>query len=253
MKKETNLQKSWDEMSLYYQKKYSDSLMFYEKTIHLKLFGKIKDKKLLDLGCGGGQTSIFFAEQGAIVTGVDFSKRQIDFARILAKKKRTNKVLFQQGNMENLSMFKDCSFDLVNSSHTIHYVKNIQRCFNEIFRVLKPKGKFVFSVSHPLNHIVEKENDQFVIKRSYFQKGRYRWDWEYPAEGLKYSMYLFIRKVDDYFIALRKSSFIIEDLLEPKTYLDKNSPWREQNSSKEEMIPGALIFGAKKPSQKAKT
>lgn len=51
---------------------------------------------------------------------------------------KREKVSFQRGDMENLSMFNDCSYDLVNSSHTIHYIKNLQRCFNEIFRVLKP-------------------------------------------------------------------------------------------------------------------
>jgi ubiquinone/menaquinone biosynthesis C-methylase UbiE len=250
MKEETNLQKTWDEMSPYYQRKYGNSLMFYEKTIHLKFFGNLKGKKLLDLGCGGGQTSIFFAEQGAIVTGVDFSKKQIDFAKDLAKKKRMGKVSFQQGNMEDLSVFKDCSFDLVNSSHTIHYVKNLQKCFNEVFRVLKPKGKFVFSVSHPFNHIVETENNRLVVKRSYFRKGKYKWNWDYPEEGLEYPTFLFIRKVDDYFVALKQSGFVVEDLLEPKTDLDKNSPWYSDGEPKEEMIPGALIFGARKPQKK---
>lgn len=246
MGKETNLQKIWDEMSSYYQKKYGGSLMFYEKTIHLNLFGNLKSKKLLDIGCGGGQTSIFFTEQGALVTGVDLSKKQIDFARVLAKRKGIEKISFHQGNMEDLSVFEDCSFDLVNSSHTIHYVENLQKCFGEIIRVLKPKGKFVFSVSHPLNHIVETENNQLVVRRSYFKKGKYEWNWEYPEEGLKYPMYLLIRKVDDYFVALRKSGFVVEDLLEPKTDLDKNSPWHNQSEPQEELVPGVLIFGARK-------
>ena len=246
MEKEKNLKKTWDEMSSYYQKRYGNSLMFYEKTIHIKLFGKLEGKKLLDLGCGGGQTSIFFNEQGATVTGVDFSKTQIDFAKNLVNRKGIGRVTFQQGNIENLSMFGDCNFDLVNSSHTIHYVKNLQGCFNEVFRVLKPKGKFVFSVSHPFNHIVEIENNQLIVKRSYFQEGKYKWNWEYQKEGLKYPMSLFIRKVEDYFAALKKSGFIVEDLLEPKTDLDKNSPWYNQSESQEELVPGVLIFGAKK-------
>jgi ubiquinone/menaquinone biosynthesis C-methylase UbiE len=247
MKEKVDMQKSWDKMALVYQKRYGESLMFYEKTIHLNLFGDLKGKNLLDLGCGGGQTSVFFAKQGATVTGIDFSEKQIDFAKNLAKKKRINKILFQQADIENLSAFKDCSFDLVNSSHVIHYIKNIQKCFNEVFRVLKPQGKFVFSVSHPFNHIVEEKDSQIVIKRSYFQKRKYKWNWEFPEEGLKYPMELFMRKVSDYFIALRKSGFLIEDMLEPKTDIDKNSQWFNQDELKEEMIPGALIFGARKP------
>jgi len=247
MGQKTNLQKLWDEMSPYYQKKYGKSLMFYEKTIHLKLFGGIKGKKLLDLGCGGGQTSIFFAQQGAIVIGVDFSEKQIESAKALAERMKIGKVSFQQGDMENLSVFNDRSYDLVNSSHTIHYIKNLQGCFDEIFRVLKPGGKFVFSVSYPFNHIVDTENNQLVVKRSYFQGGEYGWNWEYPEERLKYPISLLIRKVDDYFAVLRKSGFLVEDLLEPKTDLDKNSPWYNQSEPHEELVPGVLIFGVRKP------
>ena len=236
-------------MASHYQKKYGKSLMFYERTIHLKLFGDLKGKKLLDLGCGGGQTSVFFAKKGATVTGIDFSQKQIDFAKELAEEEKL-KISFLQGKIENLSVFKGCTYDLINSSHAIHYVRNLQECFDEAFRVLKPGGKFVFSVSHPLNHITETKDGCLIIKRSYFQKGKYEWNWEYPKKGMKYHMYLYTRKVSDYFAALKKSGFIIEDLLEPKTDLDKNSPWYSQEEPEEEMIPGALIFGARKPKRK---
>lgn len=237
-------------MAPHYQRKYGKSLMFYEKTIHLKLLGDLNARKLLDLGCGGGQTSVFFAKKGALVTGVDFSQKQIDFARELAKREKI-KASFLQGKIEDLLMFEDDSYGLVNSSHTIHYVSNLEKCFSEVFRVLKPGGKFVFSVSHPLNYITETENSRLLLKRSYFQKGKYEWNWEYPETGVKYAMYLYMRRVSDYFTTLRKSGFIVEDLLEPKTDLDKNSPWYGQAETDEEMVPGALIFGARKPQKKS--
>lgn len=250
MRRKVNLQESWDEMSPHYQKKYGKSLMFYERTVHLRLFGSLKGKRLLDLGCGGGQTSIFFVEQGAIVTGVDFSGKQIDFARALAREQQIE-ASFLQGSIEDLSQFGDGSFDSVNSSHAIHYIEDLQRCFDEVFRVLKKGSKFVFSVSHPFNHIVDTENNQLIVKRSYFQKGEYEWNWEYPEEEVKYPMTLPIRRVEDYFTALRESGFVVEDLREPKTDMDKNSPWCNQSEPQEELIPGALIFGARKP-QKTK-
>lgn len=240
-----DLQRTWDAMSPYYQKRYGESLMFYEK-LHLALFGPLRGKKLLDLGCGGGQTSVFFAKQGAVVTGVDFSEKQLGFAGALAEKKGVA-VSFQQENVEDLSAFKDNSFDLANSSHALHYIKDLRRCFAEVFRVLKPGGKFVLSVSHPFNHILSTEGDCLVVKQSYFQKGKYRWKWLYPKEKVEYSIFLFKRRVADYFAGLREAGFIVEDLLEPKTDLDENSPWRNQLGPEEELVPGALIFGARKP------
>lgn len=245
-KKEDNLQKIWNEMTPHYQEKYGKALMFYEKEFHLKLFGNVREKRLLDLGCGGGQVSVFFAKQGAIVTGVDFSEKQIDFAKKLAKKERVG-ISFIHADIENLSMLEDSSCDFVNSSHAIHYIENLQRLFEEVLRVLVPGGKFVFSVSHPLNHIVDSKDEQLVITRSYFSKEKYRWHWEFPEKKLKYPAYLFIRRVSDYFKHLTNVGFIVEDLLEPKTDLDKSSPWYGGKEPKEEMVPGALIFGARKP------
>jgi len=246
-KKEDNLQKIWDEMTPHYQEKYGKALMFYEKEFHLKLFGNVRGKKLLDLGCGGGQVSVFFAKRGAVVTGVDFSEKQIDFAKKLAKEEGVE-ISFIHAVIENLSMLGDSSYDFVNSSHTIHYIENLQRLFEEVFRVLSSGGKFVFSVSHPLNHIVDSQDGRLVITRSYFSKEKYCWHWEFPEKKLKYPAYLFIRRVSDYFKHLTEAGFVVEDLLEPKTDLDKSSPWHDGKEPEEELVPGALILGARKPS-----
>lgn len=246
-KKEDNLQKIWDKMAPHYQERYGKSLMFYEREFHLKLFGNVRGKKLLDLGCGGGQVSVFFAKEGAVVTGVDFSEKQIDFARGLAKKERLT-ISFISADIKDLSTFGDSSYDFVNSSHTIHYIEDLQRLFEEVFRVLLPDGKFVFSVSHPLNHIVDSKGGRLVITRSYFSNEKYRWYWEFPEKKLKYPAYLFIRRVSDYFKYLTAAGFVVEDLLEPKTDLDKSSPWHGGKEPEEEMVPGALILGARKPS-----
>jgi 2-polyprenyl-3-methyl-5-hydroxy-6-metoxy-1,4-benzoquinol methylase len=51
------------------------------RPVILNVIGNIKDKNILDLGCGSGKYSIVFAEMGAIVTGVDISKKQIELAQ----------------------------------------------------------------------------------------------------------------------------------------------------------------------------
>ena len=48
----------------------------------LELFGDIRGKRILDLGCGEGDNSRIMARKGAIVTGVDFSKKMIDFDKV---------------------------------------------------------------------------------------------------------------------------------------------------------------------------
>jgi len=50
----------------------------------LQLIGSVKNKHVLELGCGGAQCSIAFAKKGAIVTAVDVSSVEIEFAKKLA-------------------------------------------------------------------------------------------------------------------------------------------------------------------------
>jgi ubiquinone/menaquinone biosynthesis C-methylase UbiE len=116
-----------------------------------------------------GKPRVFFAENKAKAIGIDISENQLKFAKSLASKKNLE-VSFIRREMTDLSIFRNNSFDLANSSHAIHYIRNPQKCFDEIFRVLKKGGKFVFSVSHPLNHITEIEDNKLVVKRSYFKK-----------------------------------------------------------------------------------
>ena len=50
----------------------------------MQLIGSVKNKHVLELGCGGAQCSIAFAKKGAIVTAVDVSSVEIEFAKKLA-------------------------------------------------------------------------------------------------------------------------------------------------------------------------
>lgn len=51
-----------------------------------KILGNVKNKKILDVGCGSGVYSIFFSKKGAHVTGLDFSSSMILLSRKNAKK-----------------------------------------------------------------------------------------------------------------------------------------------------------------------
>jgi len=84
----------------------------------LKLLGDVREKNILEIGCGGGQNTIVLAKWGARSVGLDISEEQIKHAKALAK---TNKVsvTFFMGTMEDLSMFNHESFDICLSSCAI--------------------------------------------------------------------------------------------------------------------------------------
>ncbi len=79
----------------------------------LRLLGDVRDKRILELGCGGGQCSIAFARQGAIAVGIDLSDEQLSFARRLAEQVEQSShagvsafvpPIFLQGEASDLSL-----------------------------------------------------------------------------------------------------------------------------------------------------
>jgi ubiquinone/menaquinone biosynthesis C-methylase UbiE len=110
------------------------------------------NEKILDVGCGMGRASINLAKQLATgrVVGIDIfrgvSGTSPEPARRNAKIEGVaDKVEFRHGNILN-APFGDNTFDIVNASsvlHEIHGHENQQKAMREIYRVLKPGGKFV--------------------------------------------------------------------------------------------------------------
>ena len=145
----TQNQESWNAILKSYQgeKRISLDNVHYGPVApgerELELLGDVKGKKVLELGCGGGQNSIVLTKWGAEVIGIDISEFQLEHANGLAKKEKV-KVTFIQGRMEDLGQFKSNTFDIVISSHAIGYVDDLKVVFKETERVLKPEGFLVF-------------------------------------------------------------------------------------------------------------
>lgn len=98
-------------------------------------------KRVLEIGCGAGSSSIAFALDGAEVTASDLTEEAV----------RITKAKFEmlgldgdvvQADAENLP-FEDNSFDVVFSSGVLHHTPDTQKAIDEIFRVLKPGGDAV--------------------------------------------------------------------------------------------------------------
>jgi len=97
----------------------------------LKLLGDLAGKRVLELGCGGGQCSIAFALRGARVTGIDFAEGQLAFARKLAAEHGVE-VEFLKHDIANLSPFAENSVDIVFSAFALMYLEDRLKVFREV-------------------------------------------------------------------------------------------------------------------------
>lgn len=117
---------------------YSD-LIIDDKLLHETL-GDFSTKKVLDIGCGAGRLTEFFAKDFEHAYGVDISENMVLKAR--KRLKDVSNVTFVSNDGEHYP-FEDNTFDLVFSYIVFQHMPSrevIQENFKEIKRVLKPSG-----------------------------------------------------------------------------------------------------------------
>ncbi len=111
-----------------------------ENQFILERIGDLRGKKLLDIGSGLGESSIYFALRGAQVTAVDISPMMIEKVVTLGKQYGVE-VEGRIADGENLNVPAD-QYDLIYLANTIHHVQDRAALFEQMLRALKPGGFF---------------------------------------------------------------------------------------------------------------
>lgn len=119
-----------------------------ENRFILQQLGDVRGKYLLDLGCGAGENSVYFALKGANCVAADYSPGMVNVALKLAAKNGVDVT----GKVVNAMQidFPDNSFDIVYASNLLHHIPDPRLAIAEMHRVLKPGGKACFW--DPLKH-----------------------------------------------------------------------------------------------------
>lgn len=113
----------------------------------LALMPALADLDILDLGCGFGDFARHARENGArSVTGVDISENMLTDARALTD---DTAIRYVRSAAEEFD-FGIAQWDLVVSSLALHYVEDYRSVVQRIAASLKPGGRLVFSVEHPM-------------------------------------------------------------------------------------------------------
>jgi ubiquinone/menaquinone biosynthesis C-methylase UbiE len=111
-----------------------------ENRFLLSRMGNLRGKRLLDIGAGLGESSVYFALQGAQVTMTDISPVMVETGRELARRYGVE-VEGIVSQAEDLGVAAE-SFDYVYIANTIHHVRDRDLLFQKIHRALKPGGFF---------------------------------------------------------------------------------------------------------------
>ena len=123
----------------------------------------LKGKKLLDVGCGPGIHIKEYERRGAKCFGFDISREMI-----LLAKKRCPHSEFTIGSVNKIN-YPDYTFNIVTASLILDHVKDLSLPFNEIKRVLKKRGLFIFSVPHPIGNLITDKENEITLDASYYR------------------------------------------------------------------------------------
>lgn len=134
-----------------------------EIPIMKKMLPNLEGKDVLDLGCGAGYMSRYFAERGAkSVLGLDISKNMIEEARLANE---FSNVSFEIMAMEDISKLNR-KFDMIFSSLAFHYIEDFDKLTHDISNLLNEGGVLLFSQEHPCvtASILEKGMPKYIEK-----------------------------------------------------------------------------------------
>jgi SAM-dependent methyltransferase len=194
-----------------------------------RLIGNVRNKLVLDLACGEGYNARILARQGAKVVGVDFSKKLVELARIEEEKEKLG-IDYQIGDASDLSSFPSNYFDLVACFMALQDIENYEKAVSEVARVLKNKGRFVFSIPHPCFEMVSDKGNRISTHARYFGAGEDSVQWKMDRLLKPFKTTAFHRTLTDYFTVFHKNRLLVKRLVEPqptKRGTKKHPPLKE--------------------------
>ncbi len=125
-----------------------------QRAVPQDWLGQVRGKDVLCLASGGGQQGPLLAAAGARVSVLDNSPRQLDQDRMVAAREGLE-IITIEGDMADLHMLADASFDLIIHPVSNVYAAEILPVWREAWRVLRPGGSLLSGFNNPAVHLFD--------------------------------------------------------------------------------------------------
>ncbi len=195
-----------------------------------KLLPQLRDKNVLDLGCGFGWHCRYAREQQArSVVGVDISEKMLERAR---ESTDDAAIEYRRLAIEDID-FSAGEFDVVLSSLALHYVERLDIVCRKVHHCLQLGGNFVFSVEHPIFTALAAQDWYYGQhgERLHWPVDQYQEEGPRQARFLDHDVVKYHRTVATYVNTLLDSGFTITELSEPQPtqeLLDRHPEWQDE-------------------------
>ncbi len=207
----------------------------------VQVLGDVSDRDVLEVGSGAGQCSRWVRAHGGRAVGLDLSYRQLQHARRLDDE--TGIVVPSVQGTATALPFADASFDIAFSSFgALQFVHDIAEALAETARVLRPGGRFAFSITHPTRWMFPDDPTEagLVARQSYWDRRPYV---EVDDETGEVSYVEHHRTLGDWVGLLSAAGFSLTTLVEPEWPDGHDRVWGGWSAVRGRLTPGSAIFG----------
>ena len=108
----------------------------------------LNQKRVLDVGCGGGILADSMARKGADVTGIDLASKSLRVAQLHALETGTPNIQYREVSVEALAQEQPASFDVVTCMEMLEHVPDPGSVVRACAELVKPDGWVFFSTLH---------------------------------------------------------------------------------------------------------
>ncbi|HYH31289.1 MAG TPA: class I SAM-dependent methyltransferase [Pseudonocardia sp.] len=209
-----------------------------------RLLGEVRGRRVLEVGCGSAPCARWLAAQGAHPVALDLSAAMLRHAASLGATTGPVVPLVQAG-AERLP-FGDAVFDVVCSAFgAVPFVAEPERVMREVARVLRPGGRWVFAVNHPMRWMFSDDPgpDGLTVQQSYFDRTPYV---EIDAAG-RATYVEHHRTIGDRVRDVVAAGLVLDDVVEPEWPEGRETVWGQWSPLRGRLFPGTAIFVTHKP------
>jgi SAM-dependent methyltransferase len=204
-----------------------------------RLLGDVRGRRVLEVGCGAAAGARWLEGQGAEVVALDLSAGMLRHARAAADRTGVRVPLLQA---DALALpFADRTFDIVCTAFgAVPFVADSAAVMREVARVLRPGGRWVYSITHPMRWIFWDEPDEsgLVARDSYFDRTPY-----VEVDGSGTPAYVEQhRTLGDRIRELVAAGLVVRDLIEPEWPAEHERIWGQWSPLRGRLFPGTAIF-----------
>jgi SAM-dependent methyltransferase len=208
------------------------------------LLGPVAGRRILEIGSGAASCARWLKTQGAEVIATDLSAGMLRHAAAAAERSGI-KVPLALADAEALP-FADGVFDVTFTAFgAVPFVADSGQVMREVARVLRPGGRWVFSVTHPMRWIFVDDPGEagLVAINSYFDRTPYV---EYDDSGTP-SYVEHHRTLGDRVREIVAAGLTLLDIVEPEWPEGHLTEWGQWSPLRGRVFPGTAIFVCEKP------